>query len=206
MAVGLEERKRLEEIHEINRHFLELIVLHTANERVGKYGLSADLCERIRELGASQLDVLASVPLLLVTATRRAVEQAGNVRDMENEQPRIYDKIEVAEQIFTVALMTWLTQDAQQHHSLASLWLGSEGGEGEPLRELNFDEIQKLAPYADMILNARFADRPKLWLDLILAAVSDDPRRHQLARLAVLPHSYPITKKPPPGAGGRRKR
>ncbi|MDE0680739.1 MAG: hypothetical protein OXI11_11105 [Gammaproteobacteria bacterium] len=206
MAVGLEERKRLEEIHEINRHFLELIVLHTARERAGKYGLSADLCERIRDLGASQLDVLASVPLLLVTATRRAVEQAGNVRDMERERPRIYDKNDVAEQTFTAALMTWLTQDAQQHHSLASLWLGTEAGEGEPLRELNFDEIQKLAPYADTILNARFADRPKLWLDLIRAAESDDPRRHQIARLAVLPHSYPITKKPPPGAGRRRKR
>lgn len=206
MAVGLEERKRIEEIHEINRRFLELIVLHAGAERAGKYGLSADLCERIRELGASRLDVLASVPLLLVTATRRSVEQAGHVRDMENEPPRSYDKKEVAEQVFTAALMTWLTQDAQQQHSMASLWLGTEAGDGEPLRELNFDEIQKLAPYADTILDARFADRPKLWFDLIRAAESDDPRRHQIARLAVLSHSYPITKKPPPGAGSRRKR
>ena len=206
MAVGSEERKRLEEIHEINRRFLELIALHTDRERVGRYGLPADLCERIRALGASQRDVLASVPLLLVTATRRAVEQAGKVHDMENNRSRTYDKNEVAEQIFTVALMTWLTQDAQQHHSLASLWLGTERGEGEPLSELNFGDIQHLAAYADMILGARFADRPKVWFDLIRAAESDDPRRHQLARLAVLPHSYPVTKRARPGAGRRRKR
>lgn len=206
MAVGLEERKRLEEIHEINRRFLKLIVPHSERERVGKYGLPAELCERIRALRASQRYVLASVPLLLVTATRRAVEQAGKVRDMENNHSRTYNKNEVAEQIFTVALMTWLTQDAQQQHTLASLWLGTERGEGEPVRELNFGDIQHLAPHADRILGARFADRPKVWLDLIRAAESDDPRRHQLARLAVLPHSYPITKRDRPGVGTRRKK
>lgn len=202
MAGGSEERRRLEEIHEINRHFLELIALQ-ANEE--KYGLSADLCERIRQLSDSQLDIVAGVPLLLVTATRRGVEEAGTVRDMESRRPRTYGKDEVAEQVFTAALMTWLTQDAQQTHSLASLWLGKMGGEGGPARVLSFGDIQDLAPYADIILSARFTDRPKLWLDLIRAARSNDTRRQQLARLAVLPHSYPITKPRRPGPGRGRK-
>lgn len=190
MKVRLEERRRLEEIHEINRRFLELIALQAGDE---KYGLPGDLCERIRGLRAAQIDAVAGVPLLLVTATRRGVEKAGNVRDREDRRPQTYGKNEVAEQVFTAALMTWLTQDAQQHHSLASLWLGTRDGEGEPVRALNFGDIQNLAPYADIILGARFADRPKVWLDLIRAAESDDARRQQLARLAVLPHSYPVT-------------
>ena len=203
MTGAIEERKRLDEIHEINRRFLELITLQSDGE---KFGLSAELCERIRRLGDSQLDLVAGVPLLLVTATRRGVEEAGHVRDMENPSPRTYDKIEVAAQVFTAALMTWLAQDAQQYHTLASLWLGTRDRECEPVRALNFGDIQNLAPYANIILSARFANRPKVWLDLIRAAESNDLRRQQLARLAVLPHSYPIEQPRRPGPGGRRKR
>ena len=197
MAVPLEGRKRLDEIHEINRRFLELIAFQQDGE---KFGLSGDLCTRLRGLRDSQIDIVAGVPLLLVTATRRGVEKAGSVRDREDRRPLTYGKNEVAEQVFTAALMTWLTQDAQQQHSLASLWLGTGDGEGEPVRALNFGDIQNLAPYADVILGARFADRPKVWLDLIRAAESNDARRQQLARLAVLPHSYPVTKPGPPGS------
>ena len=202
MTAGSEERTRLKEIHEINRRFLDLIA-NQANER--NYGLPAELCKRIRALGDSQLDIVAGVPLLLVTASRRGVEKAGQVRDMENRHPRTYARNEVAEQVFTAALMTWLTQDAQQHHSLASLWLGARRGEGEPVGELSFGDIQSLAPYADIILSARFADRPDVWFDLIRAAESDDPRRHRLARLAMLPHSYPIADPGRRGPGRRRK-
>lgn len=203
MTAGSEERRRLEEIHEINRRFLELIATQ-ANER--KYGLSADLCERIRALGDSQLDIVAAVPLLLVTASRRGVEKAGHVRDMENRHSRTYGKIEVAEQVFTAALMTWLTRDAQQNHSLASLWLGTRRGEGEPVGALSFGDIQNLAPFADIILGARFADRPDVWHDLIRAAESNDSRRQRLARLALLPHSYPIRNAGRRGPGRSRKK
>ena len=202
MTAGSQERRRLEEIHEINRRFLELIAIE-ANER--NYGLPADLCDRIRALGDSQIDIVAGVPLLLVTASRRGVEKAGQVRDMENRHPRTYGKTEVAEQVFTAALMTWLTQDAQQNHSLASLWLGTRRGEGEPVGALSFGDIQNLAPYADIILSARFADRPDVWRDLIRAAESNDSRRQRLARLAMLPHSYPVAKPGRRGSGRRRK-
>ena len=196
MTDGSVDRKRLEEIFEINRHFLDLIVSQWSSKGGKQYGLPADLCERIQGLNQSQREIVATVPLLMVTATRGAVENAGHVRDMEQQQRHTFQKNEVSEQVFNATLMTWLTQDAQQEHSLSSLWLGTSDSGDESVRELNFGDIQSLAPFAGSILHARFADRPNVWKDLIRAAESNDPQRQQIARLAVLPHSYPIPKKP----------
>ena len=201
-----EERKRLEEIFEINRRFVDLVAQHDRKEAGGRYGLSEELCGEIRALTDSQRDLVASVPLLLVTVTRGAVEKAETVRDSEQGRQPGFHGNEAAEQVFGAALMTWLTQDAQQKHTLSSLWLGAAASEGEPVRNLNFGDIQGLAPHSGSILKARFADRPKVWIDLLEAARSDDPERQHLARLAVLPHSYPVTANTGPGAWRRRRR
>lgn len=206
MADESEERKRLEEIFEINRRFVDLVAQHDRNEAGGRYGLPEELCGEIRALTDSQRDLVASVPLLLVTVTRGAVEKAETVRDSEQGKHPGFHSNEAAEQVFGAALMTWLTQDAQQKHTLSSLWLGAAGSEGEPVRDLNFGDIQGLAPHSGSILKARFADRPKVWIDLLEAARSDDPERQHLARLAVLPHSYPVSGKTGPGSWRRRRR
>ncbi len=191
MKKKTENRKRLEAIYEINQGFLGLIV-QRAHQCMDQFGLQADLCRKIAALSPSQRDVVATVPVLLVTVARRAIAQAKAVRDMEDVDCRTYQRIEVEAQNFAAALMTWLTQDAQQNHSLASLWLGVRGFDGEPIRSYSFGEIQTLAPHADTILKARFRNRPKVWSDLIRGAGSKDPRSRQLARLAVLPHSFPL--------------
>lgn len=206
MADESEERKRLEEIFEINRRFVDLIARNDGNEAAGRYGLPDELCGEIRALTDSQRDLVASVPLLLVTVTRGAVEKAETVRDSEERTHRGFRGSDAAEQVFGAALMTWLTQDAQQKHTLSSLWLGAPGSEGEPVRDLNFGDIQGLAPHSGTILKARFADRPKVWRDLLEAARSDDPQRQHLARLAVLPHSYPVSATTGPGSWRRRRR
>lgn len=206
MADESEERKRLEEIFEINRRFVDLIAQLDGDAAGGRYGLPEELCGEIRALTDTQRDLVASVPLLLVTVTRGAVEKAETVRDSEQEKHRGLRGHEAAEQVFGAALMTWLTQDAQQKHTLSSLWLGATGHEGEPVRDLNFGDIQGLAPHAGSILKARFADRPKVWRDLLGAARSDDPQRQHLARLAVLPHSYPVRGKTGPGSWRKRRR
>lgn len=206
MADESEERKRLEEIYEINRRFVDLIAQLDGNAAGGRYGLPEKLCGEIRALTDSQRDLVASVPLLLVTVTRGAVEKAETVRDSGEGKHVDFRRNETVEQVFGAALMTWLTQDAQQKHTLSSLWLGAAGHEGEPVRDLNFGDIQGLAPHAGSILKARFADRPKVWRDLLEAARSDDPQRQHLARLAVLPHSYPVGGKTGPGSWRKRRR
>ncbi len=206
MADESEERKRLEEIFEINRRFVDLIAQLGGDAAGGRYGLPEELCGKIRALTDSQRDLVASVPLLLVTVTRGAVENAETVRDSEEGEHPGFRKNEAAEQVFGAALMTWLTQDAQQKHTLSSLWLGAAGHEGEPVRNLNFGDIQGLAPHSGAILKARFADRPKVWSELLGAARSDDPQRQHLARLAVLPHSYPVRGNTGPGAWRKRRR
>lgn len=206
MADESEERKRLEEIFEINRRFVDLIARLDHDTAGGRYGLPEELCREIRALTDSQRDLVASVPLLLVTVTRGAVETAETVRDSEEGEDRGMLGNEAAEQVFGAALMTWLTQDAQQKHTLSSLWLGAAGQEGEPVRNLNFGDIQGLAPHSGSILKARFADRLKVWTELLEAARSDDPQRRHLARLAVLPHSYPVRADTGPGAWRRRRR
>ena len=206
MADESEERKRLEEIFEINRRFVDLIARNDGAAGGGRYGLPEELCGEIRTLTDSQRDLVASVPLLLVTVTRGAVEKAETVRDTEGEKRRGFRGNEAAEQVFGAALMTWLTQDAQQKHTLSSLWLGAAGYEGEPVRDLNFGDIQGLAPHSRNILKARFADRPKVWSELLEAARSDDPQRQHLARLAVLPHSYPVRGRTGPGSWRKRRR
>ena len=206
MGDGSEERKRLDEIFEINRRFVELIARRDGGSAAARYGLPEELCGEIRALKNSQRDVVAGVPLLLVTVTRGAVEKAGKVRDSENGKRRSFRGIEAAEQVFGASLMTWLTQEAQQSHTLSSLWLGAERLEGEPLRKLNFGDIQSIAPHSASILKARFADRPKVWSDLLEAARSDDPQRQHLARLAVLPYSYPVRRNTGPGSWRKRRR
>ena len=183
-----------------------MIARNDGNEAAGRYGLPDELCGEIRALTDSQRDLVASVPLLLVTVTRGAVEKAETVRDSEERTHRGFRGSDAAEQVFGAALMTWLTQDAQQKHTLSSLWLGAPGSEGEPVRDLNFGDIQGLAPHSGTILKARFADRPKVWRDLLEAARSDDPQRQHLARLAVLPHSYPVSATTGPGSWRRRRR
>ena len=204
MADTEKERKRLEEIFDINRRFVDLIAQQAGRARGGGYGLPEELCAEIKALKGSQRDVVAGVPLLLVTVTSGAVEQASAVRETEPAAPRKVRGHEVAEQVFGAALMTWLTQDAQQNHTLSSLWLGAAGQEGEPVRDLNFGDIQGLAPHSRTILRARFADRPGVWSDLLEAARSGDPQRQHLARLAVLPQSYPLRRKTGPGSWRRR--
>ena len=206
MADGSEERKRLDEIFEINRRFVDLIAEQGGGAAPGRYGLPEELCSEIRALTPSQRDVVAGVPLLLVTVTRGAVEKAGTVRDSEDPGRRSFHRTEAAEQVFGAALITWLTQDAQQSHTLSSLWLGAARSEGEPVRNLNFGDIQSLAPHSASILKARFADRPKVWRELLQAARSGDPERQHLARLAVLPHSYPLRKNSGPGSWRKRQR
>ena len=206
MADEPEERKRLEEIYEINRRFVDLIAQLDRTAAGGRYGLPEELCREIRALTDSQRELVASVPLLLVTVTRGAVETAETVRDSEEGVGRGRLGNEAAEQVFGAALMTWLTQDAQQKHTLSSLWLGAAGQEGEPVRDLNFGDIQGLAPHSGSILKARFADRLKVWSELLEAARSDDPQRQHLARLAVLPYSYPIRGNTGPGAWRKRRR
>jgi len=206
MADESEERKRLEEIFEINRRFVDLIAQLDPDAAGGRYGLPEELCGEIRALTDSERDLVASVPLLLVTVTRGAVAKAETVRDSEKGEDRGMRGNVAAEQVFGAALMTWLTQDAQQKHTLSSLWLGAVGQEGEPVRDLNFGDIQGLAPHSGSILKARFADRPKVWSELLEAARSDDPQRQHLARLAVLPYSYPIRGNTGPGAWRKRRR
>ena len=206
MADESEERKRLEEIYEINRRFVDLIARLDRDEAGSRYGLPGELCGEIRALTDSQRDLVASVPLLLVTVTRGAVEKAETVRDSGEGEHRSLPGNEAAEQVFGAALMTWLTQDAQQKHTLSSLWLGAAGQDGEPVRDLNFGDIQGLAPQSGSILKARFADRPKVWSDLLEAARSDDPQRQHLARLAVLPYSYPVRRNTGPGSWRIRRR
>ena len=191
MKKKTDNRKRLEAIYEINQGFLDLIV-RRAHQGRDQFGLQAGLCRKIAALSPSEREIVASVPVLLVTAARRAIAQAKAVHDMEDVDCRTYQRIEVEEQNFAAALMTWLTQDAQQNHSLASLWLGVRGFDGEPIKSLGFGEIQTLAPHADTILKARFRNRPAVWSDLLRGARSKDPRSRQLARLAVLPHSFPL--------------
>lgn len=185
------DRKRLDEIFEINRRFLDLIA-GQAEDSKERYGLPADVCLQVAALSPSERDSVATVPLLLVTATRRAVARTRLVQDKEDADCRTYSRRQVAEQNFTAALMIWLTQEAQQNHSLSSLWLGAPGFEGEPIRDLGFSDIQSLSPHAGTILKARFRNRPRVWQDLIRGARSKDSRRRQLARLALLPHSYPL--------------
>ena len=200
------KKSRLDEIHQINRRFLELIAMRACNNKNGTYGLPADLCGRIAGLSSVQRDIMAVVPLLLVTATSRAISEASAVRDEEVTEPQEYQRIDVAEQNFAAALMTWLTQDDQQKHTLASLWLGTSEFEGKPIENLSFGEIQNLAPFASRILRARLVDQPSMWTELILAAQSKDARRQQLARLALLPHSYPKPKRPRRGPPPKRRK
>ncbi len=188
--------KWLEDIYEINRRFLDLIALRMGGSEEDHYGLPRELCAGVAKLHPSQRDAVALVPMLLVTATRRAVEKASAVHDAQGRDSRVEENIEAAEQNFVASLLTWLTQDGQQTHSLSSLWLGISCERREPVRDLSFAEIQILARHADRILAASFNDRPQLWEDLIHAAGSDDPRLQKRARLAALSRSFPVRSAP----------
>lgn len=197
MTTIVQSQERLEEIYEINRRFLHLISMRAQDSGERHYGLPACLCRRIAALSAIQCEAMAMVPLLLVTVASRAVSDASRVRDMEDVRPQTYRMVDVAEQNFMAALMIWLSQKAQQDHTLASLWQGVPDAGGKPACGLSFGEIQSLAPFAGRILRARLVDRPNVWADLIESVRSSDPRRQRLARLAVLPHSCPVRKSPP---------
>ena len=194
--------KRLGEIFEINRRFLDLIALRAGAGREGQYGLPPELCARIAKLRPSQRDAVALAPMLLVTANRSAVEDASAVHDSRLGAAPTDENVEVAEQNFAASLLTWLTQDVQQNHSLASLWLGVSGQRHQPVRDLSFGDIQVLARHAHRILAACFTDRLQLWKDLVGAAGSDDPRRQERARLAALIRSCPVS----PGQRGAPRR
>ncbi len=191
MEEALGEGKRLNEVYEINRRFLDLIALQVLGREGGYYGLPAELCLRIAELEPSQRDAAATVPMLLVTAARQAATDVSAVHDRQGESSRLTEDVEVAAQRFTASLLTWLIQDAQQNHSLSSLWLGGSASSGDSLRNLSFGDIQVLALYADKILAACFTDRPQLWNDLIHAARTGDPQLQARARLAALSRSCP---------------
>ena len=178
-------------MYEINRRFLDLVALRADGKQSGCYGLSAALCRQIAEMNASQREAMAMVPMLLVTATRLVAAGERAVRDSQGRGARLAEDVESAERSFASALLTWLIQDAQQNHSLASLWLGDSDLRHESISDLSFGEIQVLSRYADRILSACFGDRPQLWNDLVSAARSNNRRRQTRARLAALARASP---------------
>ena len=58
MADESEERKRLEEIFEINRRFVDLVARRDGSKAGGRYGLSGELCSEIRALTDSQRELV----------------------------------------------------------------------------------------------------------------------------------------------------
>ena len=172
------------DLQDLNREFLALIKRSPATPETGALGLDPPIAEPIRRLTAEEVDFIATTPCLLAALTRLPVVTAvGEVQTVSPKDQQWYESARV----FAASLMTYLRQLDHRDPMTVALCIGPALALAEKLAILPLREMQSRAGVAVNELEARFADNPRFWPDILKAAHSADEELRMLACLTSIP-------------------
>lgn len=173
------------DLRDLNAECLALIRGHRPTTSPRVLGLEAGVVTQIRGLSPVEIDFVAATPCLLAgfTAlpTAKTVSEAGSL-------PTLQDRTwyETA-RVFAATLMTYLRQVAREDRLTIALCVGPRRAVAAELAALPLTQIPARAALAVSGLEARFADNPRFWPDLLRAACSGDREARVLACLTSIP-------------------
>lgn len=174
------------ELYGFNREFLELLRDGAREPHV--FGLDAPVRQRLAELNGVQLDSIASTPCLLASfsvlppaRSPRGVAEPSGLRPSPMPAP-----LAEAARLFAASLLAWLWHAAREDRLLAVLCIGPGLHDLDGLSGAAFSDLQRAAVTATECLEARFCRHPRLWPDLLRAAVSGDTQLMAATRLSAV--------------------
>lgn len=170
------------DLRDLNREFLALLRRCRPTPETRALGLGAPIAEPIRRLSPDEVDFVATTPCLLAGLTGLpGVMAVGEASPASPQDRHWYD----AARVFTASLMTYLRQVDHRDPLIVALCLGP--ALAEKLAALPLREMQTRAGVAVSQLEARFADNPRFWPDILKAARSGDEELRMLACLTSIP-------------------
>lgn len=172
-----------EDLSDLNREFLGLITFPRSNCPQRVLGLDSVSVELLRSLADDELSFIANTPCLLPEFV--APESGVN-------EPRLsfaeHDAAWAeAVQMFSVALLSFLRATMGRDRLLAALCVGPEQTTLARFAQVSLGGIRHHASSVSPHLQARFANVPSFWPDLIRAARSEDTEFRHLSRLTAIP-------------------
>ena len=162
------------ELHGLNLGFLEL--LRDGADEPYAFGLDAPVRQRLAALSPAQLDSIACTRCLL--ASFRTLPPGGIPRGVAEPVGHRHAPLPAAlaepARLFAASLLTWLWRATREDHLLAALCVGPGRDDLDRLSKADFGDLQRAAITATEHLEARFCRHPRLWPDLLRAALSGD--------------------------------
>lgn len=179
---------QLEQLRELNRLFLEFLQT-AARERVDCLGLPETARPALLAASGTQLELAAAFPRALF---RLSIDEALPAAPPWNPAvDAVRAPLEAARHALrlTILLCAWTLCRQSIYH--ARLLLGLESRAMQRLRALQLKDLQDLVHAPGAVLCA-FADRPRLWSELLTETRPE--ARQQLALIALQPgldHDWP---------------
>jgi hypothetical protein len=186
MTAKWPETRRGAELYGLNREFLELLRDGAREQEV--FGLAAPLRQRLAGLSPAQLDNIARTPCLLASfSVLPPIRRARGVAEPAGQRlAPMPAALAEAARLFAASLLAWLWHTAREDRLLATLCIGPGLHDLDGLAAAPFGELQRAAVTATEHLEARFCRHPRLWPDLLRAAVSGDTQLMAITRLSVV--------------------
>ncbi len=187
MCPDLSDMRIYDDLTDLNRGFLGLIIAPRAGQVVPTFGLDAAIIDQLRRLSPEELEFIAATPGLLACFSRLPPPSLYQVAETRvtrlPSQPAWRDSA----RLYVTGLLTYLWQIEQQGWPGCALCAPSAEPGRTSLAELDFTRIHSSADFAVDQLRARFFDYQSFWIDLIRGARSGNEDLQALARLTIIP-------------------
>ncbi len=175
-----------QDVSGLNREFLALLTHPDAGPaELRQLGLPAGIAEALGCLSAHERECVADVPVLLADLGGLG-EWAAPSEVAEPAEPLLAPRWVSAVQVFSAALLTYVSQLATRDRLATALCLGPVAMQSS-LGGLDFAGIRQVAACGAVRLRARHGFHPRLWPDLLRAARGADQMRLKQCRLDWIP-------------------
>jgi len=199
------DKRFYSELADFNRDFLELIARYPGGESTRVLGLEPAVVAAIRRMDADQLGEVASAPCLLAGFGDPAPQEPVGIAEQPPQALSTACRAwRDAARVYAAGLITYLWQLSRNDALAATLCIGPLPPRIRHFAELSFSEIRQHTEGAVDYLQARLADHPHAWPDLVRFARSADAESQALSRLMLIPLGLAGCR--PVVPGGRRRR
>jgi len=187
MCPELSDMRIYDDLTDLNRGFLGLMITPRAGQVVPTFGLDAAIIDQLRRLSPEELEFIAATPGLLACFSRLPTPSLYQVAETGVTRLSARPAWRDSARLYVTGLLTYLWQMEQQGWPSCALCMRSVEPGRSSLVDLDFTRISSSADFAVDQLRARFADYPSFWTDLIRGARSGNEDFQALARLTIIP-------------------
>jgi hypothetical protein len=176
-----------EDIADLNREFLRLLVHPHGPTESSVFGLSQPCVAALRRLSDEQLETIALAPCLLAELQpdigTRPDEPIVNDQSLPPESNLLWCS-EV--RVFAAEVLTYILHVSRLDPLAAALCMGLVGDADHQPAQLSFSRVRAFAERAELLMQARLCEHPRFWCDLIHAGAASNQELQLVSRLSML--------------------